>query len=234
MWTVMISGICVKEAHMLFRTPASCEEASPVRRTWWTTKVITYYYGPVEERRRVNSQENALLVSSLTENGWHAPTLDFDFPVEARDMGGNVTRLRFPGLSARRRPWQKLLAHLVRIGVATDDLKPHRNDSAYLEEKAPHIDLVVPVRVLPSSSLGHHHVYMDVEMPWAAYLAMCKMLKNAGLLEPGYLRASDARCMTMLLKPGLTKSRLIAEGRMLDPNAKRKPVFDGVQISGTY
>ena len=101
---------------MSFRFPADGEAAAPVRRTWWTCKLIKNSYDEDEEQRqRVGDEREALLVASLTENGYHAPALDFDLPVETIDRGEGVTRMRFPGLVLRARPWRKLLAHLVDV-----------------------------------------------------------------------------------------------------------------------
>ncbi len=51
-------------------------------------------------------------------------------------------------------------------------------------------------------------------MPWKDYRRLCKALAKVGLLEKGFVKLSLRRDMTMLFKPGLTKTQLIAEGRM--------------------
>jgi len=69
----------------------------------------------------------------------------------------------------------------------------------------PAIDLDVPAHYEPSSTPGHGHLYIDVAMSWRKYRRLLKALVEAGLVEPGYYRASKARRATMLRLPGVTK-----------------------------
>lgn len=67
------------------------------------------------------------------------------------------------------------------------------------------IDLDFPVEVYASSTPGHHHLYVDHEIPWEKYLALLSALAGAGLIEGGYLNASRARGFTTLRLPWVRK-----------------------------
>ncbi len=196
---------------------------SLVRRTWWITRiesaVVHGNYSDTEVHRevrtRVDTEEEAYLVASLTENGYHAPALDFDFTVETELLEDGVTRLSFPGRVVSAQRWDKLLKRMadlgmLRAGFETDEavwmspIGPLRNGMC--------IELAVPVHVLSSSTAGHHHVYIDVEMKWSKYWKLCKAMGDAGLLEREFVELAKSHGMSMLLKPGLTKLQLRARG----------------------
>lgn len=61
---------------------------------------------------------------------------------------------------------------------------------------APVLDLDFKARLIPSRTPGHHHLYLDKEMPWWKYRFMLWALKICGVIEPGYYRASVHRRMT--------------------------------------
>lgn len=60
----------------------------------------------------------------------------------------------------------------------------------------PVIDLDGPVRVVPSSTIGHYHLFIDKTCSWDDYIVFLKAAERIGLLEPGYVRASIARGYT--------------------------------------
>lgn len=70
---------------------------------------------------------------------------------------------------------------------------------------APVIDIDIPIYVLPSSQLGHYHLYIDKEIPWNSYVRILKALENAGIIESGYLKASLEREYTAVRPVGVTK-----------------------------
>jgi hypothetical protein len=73
------------------------------------------------------------------------------------------------------------------------------------DKHAPALDIDVPAFLVPSSTPGHSHLYIDLEMPWWRYRIMLWALKVAGVIEPGYYRASVQRKGTHLRKPGVKK-----------------------------
>lgn len=71
---------------------------------------------------------------------------------------------------------------------------------------APAIDIDgIEVRVLPSSTPGNYHLYIDKAMTWEVYRRLLYALEAAGIIERGYLLASIAKGQTFLRKPGVTK-----------------------------
>ena len=55
------------------------------------------------------------------------------------------------------------------------------------------LDIDLPAVLVPSSTPGHHHLYIDHELPWPKYEALLWALEAAGLIENGYAGASSAR-----------------------------------------
>ena len=74
-----------------------------------------------------------------------------------------------------------------------------------LDSHAPCIDLDVPAVLVPSSTPGHSHLYIDVPMTWEQYEAILTALADAGVMEQGYYRASKLRKGTHLRLPWVRK-----------------------------
>jgi hypothetical protein len=67
------------------------------------------------------------------------------------------------------------------------------------------IDLDLPAKLIPSSTPGHYHLYIDHEIPEAHYFALLEALEQCGLIEPGYLGASLQRGFTAVRLPWVRK-----------------------------
>ena len=79
-----------------------------------------------------------------------------------------------------------------RAGVGPDDA--NLVSSALPDGRhAPVLDLDVPAKMIPSSTEGHHHLYIDVPMTWRKYKKLLRTLGKVGILEPGYVGASISR-----------------------------------------
>jgi hypothetical protein len=65
----------------------------------------------------------------------------------------------------------------------------------------PAIDIDLPIRVVPSSTLGHFHLYIDKPMSWRKYKRVLRALTAAGVVEKGYYKASVSRKATHLRLP---------------------------------
>lgn len=74
----------------------------------------------------------------------------------------------------------------------------------------PVLDLDMPCKLIPSSTPGHFHLYIDQAMSWDAYRALLHALAAAGLIEQGYLNASLARGHTAVRLPWVQKPLLLA------------------------
>lgn len=69
----------------------------------------------------------------------------------------------------------------------------------------PVIDIDVPVHLVPSSTPGHGHLYVEKPMPWSDLKKLLEVMVEVGLVEPGYLGASDKRGHTCVRLPGMKK-----------------------------
>lgn len=70
----------------------------------------------------------------------------------------------------------------------------------------PVLDVDMPVTVVPSSTPGHCHLYIDREMPWSTYARLLDALAEAGIVEGGYVAASHARGHTAVRLPWVRKA----------------------------
>lgn len=69
----------------------------------------------------------------------------------------------------------------------------------------PVIDLDVPVSLLPSSTEGHSHLYIDTPMSWWRYRMLLRRLHKAGIIETGFYEMSIKRKQSFLRREGITK-----------------------------
>lgn len=69
----------------------------------------------------------------------------------------------------------------------------------------PVIDLDLPCELVPSTTEGHFHLYIDRAITWAQYSKILTALAEAGILEEGYVRASVARLRTDVRLPWIRK-----------------------------
>lgn len=90
------------------------------------------------------------------------------------------------------------------VASVCDDLYTHK----------PVIDLDFPCRLIPSSTPGHFHLYIDEEMSWEACLQMLEGLLNAGLIQQGWYDGAVAAKRMTVRHPDFPKSKeeiLLAE-----------------------
>ena len=67
------------------------------------------------------------------------------------------------------------------------------------------IDVDFPVVVVPSTTPGHHHLFIDKDMSWGVYVELLEALVNAGIVEAGFLGASKDRGFTGVRLPWVRK-----------------------------
>lgn len=67
------------------------------------------------------------------------------------------------------------------------------------------LDLDVPAWLLPSSTEGHSHLYVDVKIPTPAYFALLDALADAGVIQRGFADSSKHRGGTALRLPWVKK-----------------------------
>lgn len=67
------------------------------------------------------------------------------------------------------------------------------------------LDLDIPAWLVPSSTPGHSHLYVDVKIPTRKYYALLDALADAGVIQPGYAASSKHRGGTALRLPWVKK-----------------------------
>ena len=69
----------------------------------------------------------------------------------------------------------------------------------------PILDLDLPVRLVPSSTEGHSHLYIDAEMSFDTMIALIDALASAGVVERGWATAVRSRGMALVRPPWVKK-----------------------------
>lgn len=112
-----------------------------ITRTLWFCEDLTTSSSDIEDapRHRVDKAEDGNLLSSLLDNGFHAPALDVDLPCELRPSSteGHYHLLIDKQMSWRR--YRRLLRALMRAGVIERGFYRHsvRRKQSFL--RLPHV-----------------------------------------------------------------------------------------------
>jgi hypothetical protein len=69
------------------------------------------------------------------------------------------------------------------------------------------LDIDIPATLVPSTTAGHHHLYIDAAMSWRDYKNLLKALSRAGVIEPGFANASIRRKHSSVRVPWLKKQK---------------------------
>lgn len=80
--------------------------------------------------------------------------------------------------------------------------------SSEIEGSALHsimLDVDVRAAMPESSTPGHHHLYIDVPLPWYKYRRFLRACYRAGVIEKGFYKASLQRRATQLRPPWVRK-----------------------------
>lgn len=92
--------------------------------------------------------------------------------------------------------------------VPTDQVQDAHVITSKLKNDVGHrpvLDVDFPAALIPSTTPGHFHLYLDKPMPWGKYKALLKALADAGIIERGYASASIARQYTSVRLPWVRK-----------------------------
>lgn len=92
----------------------------------------------------------------------------------------------------------------------TPALEQDANLISSLCEDGSHMPVIdidrIPIFIIPSSTPGNSHLYIDKPLTWEAYEALLDGFATAGIIEQGYLKASVSRRATFVRKPGVVKT----------------------------
>lgn len=67
------------------------------------------------------------------------------------------------------------------------------------------IDLDKPAWLVPSTTYGHSHLYVDTHIGWSDYVHLLEALARAGVIEDGYAQASIAKGASYARLPWVKK-----------------------------
>jgi len=96
------------------------------------------------------------------------------------------------------RPGRRTTEHLDEAEVVSSELKGSKMH-------APVLDLDIPHTLVPSTTEGHSHLYLDVPMPWWKYRLLLHVLAWTGVVQKGYVGASVRRGHTDVRLPWIKK-----------------------------
>lgn len=69
----------------------------------------------------------------------------------------------------------------------------------------PLLDIDIDVRLVPSSTNGHYHLYLGTLMNHDQYSKLLDVLEEVGIIQHGFARQLDERGATFLRLPGVKK-----------------------------
>jgi hypothetical protein len=69
----------------------------------------------------------------------------------------------------------------------------------------PVLDIDFPAALIPSSTAGHFHLYLDKQLDELKYMKLLDALAEAGIIEQGYANVSEARGYTSARLPWVKK-----------------------------
>lgn len=70
---------------------------------------------------------------------------------------------------------------------------------------APCIDLDFPAYLIPSTTPGHFHLYLEKELSWKEYEKLLKAMSEVGIIEKNYYSMSEKIKQTVLRLPYIKK-----------------------------
>lgn len=97
---------------------------------------------------------------------------------------------------------ERVITDLLDANVITSKID---GDPWWSNLHKPVLDIDHAVKVVPSSTPGHCHLYIDKSMTWGQYTRLLDVLADVGLVEPGYVAASIARGHTAVRLPWIKK-----------------------------
>lgn len=67
------------------------------------------------------------------------------------------------------------------------------------------LDIDMDAALVPSSTPGHHHLYINKSLDWTAYTKLLRALVDAGIVQRGYAEASISRGYSAVRPPWVHK-----------------------------
>lgn len=140
--------------------------------------------------------EEATVITSLVDgHDLHKPILDVDLPCTVESVhDGYALRLSVSWKAGQTLALADAL-EVAGLGVTGVAVSPHRAS----------VLMAARAFAIASTTPGHGHLYVDKLMDWATYQTLLNKLVDLGVLEPGYVGASEARGWTCVRLPWVRK-----------------------------
>ena len=171
--------------------------------TYWLEKELSRGYNSYKERWQVAPAEANLVGSQLQGQQLHAPALDIDLPaslVEFRHSGDQTSWL----LKIQARCGEAAVTQLREVMDELDLTRPNPVQLSVADHGVV-VVLTQPAFLVPSSTAGHFHLYLNKALSWADYRKLLKALRRCDVIEDGFYRLSLQRGQTFLRPPGVLK-----------------------------
>jgi hypothetical protein len=131
-------------------------------------------------------------------------TVEEDFRRLARGLRAMKFDFTVAGDYARKDPPEAVIADDVPLDEATLLTSRHNFGQGRCGGKGIHrivLDIDYDAALIPSSTLGHHHLILDVALPWDKYETLLKALAEAKVIQRGYADASITKGYTAIRPP---------------------------------
>jgi len=123
-----------------------------------------------------------------TRTLWNQP--DLDSPEAPSNQGGTFKRTATE--------YQEQFIRPERLMVQTEAEANLVSSLTTSGRHMPVIDIDLPIRVVPSKTPGHSHLFIDVEFDQDTYFNLLRNLSYVGLVEENYVLASEAAGMSFV------------------------------------
>lgn len=90
------------------------------------------------------------------------------------------------------------------------------------EYHRPVLDIDFEARLIPSSTPGHYHLYLDKLIPKQTYMNLLTVLKQAGIIQHGFADAAEQRGASSVRLPWIMKDDWAAN--QSDPELKTREI----------
>lgn len=96
-------------------------------------------------------------------------------------------------------------ADLITSEVKYPELKEWYKKPEEVKVHKPVLDIDFDAKLIPSTTEGHFHLYLDKEIPWNKYVKLLSVLAEVGIIEEGFAKASINRGYSAVRLPWIEK-----------------------------
>lgn len=179
-------------------------ETKPERTLWQQVQYgHEYHTGNVELYQMKKGSKHGHMVSSLCDNGLHMPALDIDFRIDCSEektltFWKNISKNSFLTL-LQTLAFCEIISEreFHQQSKGTEDFLLHHIIGTLFWFKP-----IVPVRVKPSTTGGHFHLFIDKPMAWEEYKRLLTALRDAEIIGSNFFNLSIKNQKSFLFLQG--------------------------------